>query len=115
MGPAFVVAAAIWRPAPDFAALPVAAVLRDREQRPVSTVRVAMPAHEIALDAVTAAPQPPGHDYELWVETAGGPRSLGLLPARGRKMVPEIPSRLARLARGGKPFVTLEEVGGSPT
>lgn len=109
------VAAAIWRPAPDFAALPVAAALRDRDQRPVWTVRLAMPAREIALEAVAAAPPPAGHDYELWVETAGGPRSLGLLPASGRKVVPEIPARLAQVAGGGKLFVTLEGAGGSPT
>lgn len=112
---ALAVAAAIRRPAPDFAALPVAAVLRDGAQRPVWAVRLALPAHEVALDAIAAASSPVGRVYELWATTAGGPRSLGLLPAAGRKVVPEVPARLARLAGGGKIFVTLEPTGGSPT
>ncbi|HJU19980.1 MAG TPA: hypothetical protein VJ770_26305, partial [Stellaceae bacterium] len=46
---ALAVAAAIQRPAADFADRPILAVLRDGSERPVWEIRLASRAHEIAV------------------------------------------------------------------
>lgn len=97
--------------------MPPIAVVRDAEQHPLWTLRLALAAHEIAVDAVNAAPPPAGHAYQLWLAAPSGAaasaRSLGLMPASGRKVIAEIPALAARLAGTGELVVTLEPAGGS--
>ncbi len=58
----------------------------------------------------TSVPVPSGHDLELWAlpEGASRPRSLGVLPAKGRVVT-------ASLQAGTQLMVSLEPRGGSPT
>jgi anti-sigma-K factor RskA len=109
---AFGVAAAIKREPPRFADPPVA-VVRDGALHPLWSIRLAPDAHEIAVDSIRAAPAPAGHAYQLWLATPDGPRSLGLLPASGRKVIPAIPALAARLAGKGELLVSLEPAHGS--
>jgi anti-sigma-K factor RskA len=114
---AFGVAAAIERAPPRFAAPPLA-IVRDGAQHPLWSIRLAPRAHEIAVDAVRPAPWLEGHAYQLWLRTNDGsaPQSLGLLPARGRKVIPEIPALVTRLAGGrgsGELLVSREPDSGS--
>ena len=113
---ALLVAALIGRPAPDFAARPIVAVLRDATGHPLWAIRLARGAHQIAVDSRAASPVPAGHAYQLWLEApgAGGPRSLGLMPQTGRKTIAETPANIRRLAGRGELTVTLEPWGGSP-
>ena len=114
---AFGVAASVKRQPPDFAALPPIAVVRDAARHPLWTLRLALGAHQIAVDAVSAEPPPAGHAYQLWLASPAGAaadaRSLGLMPASGRKVIAEIPALTARLAGRGELVVTLEPAGGS--
>ncbi len=110
---ALLVAASVKRPPPEFSALPVVATVRDEAGRPLWAIRLAGAAHEIAVDSLAAAEPPAGHAYQLWLDAAGGPRSLGLLPVRGRKVIPEIPSRATQLLGSGTLLVTLEPARGS--
>lgn len=113
---ALAAAAAIKRQPPDFSALPPAAVVRDRQQHTLWTIRVAAAAHLIAVDAVNAPPVPEGHAFQLWLSGPDGSGSLGLLPPAGRKIIPETPRLIARLdAHRGKLGVTLEPARGSVT
>jgi anti-sigma-K factor RskA len=109
---AFVVAAAVKRQPPDFAHLVPIAVIRDSAQRPLWAIRLAGAAHEIAADAL-GGPPPPGRAYQLWLAIPSGAHSLGLLPAQGRKIIPEIPALAARLAGPGELLVSLEAARGS--
>lgn len=113
---ALAVAAAIKRAPADFSGLPPLAVIRDRQHHPLWTIRVAAAAHLIAVDAEDAPPLPAGHAYQLWLSGPDGVQSLGLLPASGRKVIPEVPALVARLGAGrGELSVTLEEARGSVT
>ncbi len=112
---AFLVAALIARPRPDFSALPVVAVVRDGEQRPVWAIRLARRAHLIVADSLRPAPPPAGRVYQLWLTVAGdkAPHWLGLLPQSGRKPIAVTPEN-ARLLRGaGGLVVTSEPEGGA--
>jgi anti-sigma-K factor RskA len=117
---AFGVAAAIDRPAPRFAAPPIA-VVRDAAGHALWSIRVSAAAHEIAVDALNPAPRRPAGDaYQLWLTAPRGPRSLGLLPLAGRKVIPEIPALVARLigadagTDAARLVVSREPEGGSP-
>jgi anti-sigma-K factor RskA len=110
---ALAVAAAVRRAPPRFARLTPFAVVRDAAGRPLWALRLAPAAHEIAADRVGGAPPPAGHAYQLWLALPQGPRSLGLLPATGRKVVPETPAAVARLQGAGALIVTLEAARGS--
>lgn len=112
---ALAVAAAIKRQPPDFSELAPVALVRDRLLHPLWALRVAAPAHLIAVDAIGAPPPPAGHAYQLWLAGSGGARSLGLLPLVGRRVIPETPASIARLGAGGELIVTLEPVRGSVT
>ncbi len=80
---ALLVAALIGRAAPDFAARPIVAVLRDAAGHPLWAIRLACGAGQIAADSLSPPPVPAGHAYQLWLEApgVGGPRPLGLLAA----------------------------------
>ncbi|MGH7054880.1 MAG: anti-sigma factor domain-containing protein [Stellaceae bacterium] len=112
---ALIVAAAIARPAPDFADRPVLAVIRDGDARPVWTIRLAPAAHEIAATSLRAEMAPRSHGFELWLVPAGAtaPRPLGMLPASGSQVIPLIPENAALLARRGTLLVTLEAAEGA--
>ncbi len=110
---AFAVAATIKRPPPDFAALAPIAVVRNEAQRPLWEIRLARAAHQIAIDSRDAMPPPAGRGFQLWLVLPDGARSLGLLPVSGRKVVPEIPAIVDRLAGSGELLVTLEPARGS--
>lgn len=113
---ALLVAALVARPAPDFSALRVVAVVMDTSQQPVWAVRLAPAAHRIAVDALHPQPAPAGQIYQLWLAAVGNasPRPLGLLPQQGRKVIPVTPES-ARLLQAGKGelLVSLEASGGS--
>lgn len=114
---ALLVAALIARPAPDFAALRIVAVLADDAHRPAWAIRLAPAAHQIAADTLRVQSVPAGRAYQLWLSVAGAapPRPLALLPQQGRKVIPVTPANARLLARAaGELFVTLEPVGGSP-
>lgn len=111
---ALLVAAVISREPPDFSSMPVIAVLRDGEQRPVWAIRLARAAHQIAADSLRIETAPTGHVYQLWLSAADAsrPRRLGVLPLSGRKRIAVSP-RNARLLTGiGELLVTLEPPGG---
>jgi|SRR5579863_1548298 len=112
---ALLVAATVKRAPPDFSALPVITIVRDGAQRPLWAIRLARPAHEIAVDALGNGPPPAGRAYQLWLATPAGARSLGLLPVSGRKVLAEIPALTARLAERGELMVTLEPARGADT
>ena len=112
---AFSVAAIVKRPPPDFAALAPIAVVRDAAHRPLWEIRLARAAHQIAIDSIAAAPPPAGRAYQLWLALPDGGHSLGLMPVAGRKLVPEIPAIVDRLAGSGELLVTLEPARGSDT
>ena len=113
---ALLVAAIIAREPPNFSSMPVVAVIRDGEQRPVWAVRLARAAHQIAADSLHAQSVPTGRVYQLWLSTPDGLslHQLGLLPQSGRRRIAVSP-RDARLLIGmGELVVTLEPLGGSP-
>ena len=113
---ALLVAAIIAREPPNFSSMPVVAVIRDGEQRPVWAVRLARAAHQIAADSLHVQSVPAGRVYQLWLSTPDGVplHQLGLLPQSGRKRIAVSP-RDARLLIGmGELVVTLEPLGGSP-
>ncbi len=113
---ALFVAALVARPAPDFSALRVVAVVTDAAQRPAWAIRLAPAAHQIAADAWHPQPAPAGRAYQLWLTGAGKapPRPLGLLPQAGRKVIPVSPENARLMAGAGEMLVTLEPAGGSP-
>ncbi|MGH7059207.1 MAG: anti-sigma factor domain-containing protein [Stellaceae bacterium] len=112
---ALFVAALVARPAPDFSALRVVAVVMDAAQRPAWAIRLAPAAHQIAADAWHPQPAPAGRAYQLWLAGAGkAPHPLGLLPQAGRKVIPVTPENARLMAGAGELLVTLEPVGGSP-
>jgi anti-sigma-K factor RskA len=113
---ALLVAAAVARAPPDFAAAPIVAVLRDTAQQPAWTVRIAGASHLIAADALRSEPPPPGRVYQLWLAVEGGgrPRWLGLLPPAGRKRIAVAPENMRLLSAGiGELVVTSEPEGGA--
>jgi len=112
---AIAVAAAIKRAPPSFAGPPIATVRDASQQQALWSIRIAADAHQLAADALTAAPAPPpGRAYQLWLQTPVGPRTLGLLPTAGREVIPEIPAIAARLSSGaGEVLVSLEPARGS--
>jgi anti-sigma-K factor RskA len=112
---ALIVAALVARPPADFAERPVVAVLRDGGQHPLWSIRLALSAHQIAVDSLAAPAPPSGHVYQLWlsVPKAGPPRPLGLLPQSGRKVIPETPANTRLLSGSGGLLVSLEPTGGS--
>ncbi len=107
---AFLVAAVVKRQAPDFARLPVIAVVRDAAGRPLWQIRLARAAHQIAIDAVGAGPPQAGHVYRLWLVGPKSGHSLGVLPLSGRKVIAEAPFLADRLAGTGELVVTLESL-----
>jgi anti-sigma-K factor RskA len=112
---ALLVAAIIGHDPPEFSSMPVIAVVRDGEQRPIWAVRLARAAHQIAADSVHVQPVPTHHVYQLWLlaSDAAAPHQLGLLPQSGRKRIAVSPE-IARLLTGaGELVVTLEPLGGS--
>jgi anti-sigma-K factor RskA len=115
MAAAFWVAAVVARPAPDFSALRVVAVVTDKARAPVWAVRLAPAAHQIAVDALLREPAGPGQVWQLWLAIAGGapPHPLGLLPQAGRKVIPVTPENARLLAGKGGLLVSLEAAGGS--
>jgi anti-sigma-K factor RskA len=111
-----VVAAVIARDPPDFSDLPIIAVIRDAQQRPVWAIRLARAAHEMAVDSLRDEPPPTDRAYQLWLwfPLAVKPHQLGLLPRSGRKPIAVSPEDCRRLAGAGELVVTLEPKSGSP-
>jgi len=112
---AFGVAAIVKRAPPDFAAVAPIAVIRDEAQRPLWAIRLARDAHEIAVDALAAPVPPIDVAFQLWLAAPSGAQSLGILPLTSRKVIPEIPAIVERLAGSGEMLVTLEPARGSDT
>jgi len=112
---ALLVATLVAREPPDFAQRPVIAVLRDADQRPAWTLRLAPHAHQIAVDSLSPLPPPAGKNYELWLVAPGEvtPQPLALLPLIGRKIIAETPANIHRLAGPGELRVTLEPATGT--
>jgi anti-sigma-K factor RskA len=113
---AFLVAAAVSRGPPDYSGMPVIAVLRDGEQRPIWAIRLARAAHQIAADSLRSETAPAGHVYLLWlsVPDAMAPRRLGVLPQSGRKRIAVSPRNARLLTGAGELLVTIEPPGGPP-
>jgi anti-sigma-K factor RskA len=113
---ALLVAAIIARGPRDFSAMPVIAVLRDAEHRPIWAIRLDRAAHQIAADSLHPQPVPPDRVYQLWLlaPDATAPRPLGLLPQSARKRIAVSSENARLLAGGGELEVTLEPAGGSP-
>ena len=113
---ALLVAVVISRDPPVFSSMPIIAVVRDGEQRPIWAIRLARTAHQIVADSLHIETVPAGYVYQLWLSAAdsGLPRRLGVLPQSGRKQIAVSP-RNARLLTGiGELLVTLEPPGGPP-
>jgi anti-sigma-K factor RskA len=113
---ALLVAAIIARGPPDFSAMPVIAVLRDGEHRPIWAIRLDRAGHQIAADSLRPQPVPSDRVYQLWLlaPDATAPRPLGLLPQSARKRIAVSSENARLLAGGGELEVTLEPAGGSP-
>ena len=112
---ALFVAVIIARDPPDFSTMPIVAVVRDGEQRPVWEIRLARAAHQIAADSIRAQPAPAEHVYQLWLvdHESAGPHQLGLLPQSGRKRIAVSPENARLLIGAGEFIVTIEPFGGS--
>jgi anti-sigma-K factor RskA len=112
---ALIVAAIIAREPPDFSTMPIVAVVRDGEQRPVWEIRLARATHQIAADSIRAQQAPADHVYQLWLVDHGsaGPHQLGLLPQSGRKRIAVSPENARLLIGAGELLVTLEPFGGA--
>jgi anti-sigma-K factor RskA len=112
---ALFVAVIIARDPPDFSTMPIVAVVRDGEQRPVWEIRLARAVHQIAADSIRAQPAPADHVYQLWLldPESPGPHQLGLLPQSGRKRIAVSPENARLLIGAGELLVTLEPFGGS--
>jgi len=90
---------------------PVAAVLTQTAGGAPALLALAGPGGRLTIQPAIPLPPPPeGRDYELWALPAGAlrPRSLGVLPASGRRLE-------AQLAPGTRVLVSLEPKGGSPS
>ena len=113
---ALLVAAIVTRDPPDFSGMPIVAVVRDGEERPLWAIRLARSAHQIAADSLRAQPVTSDRVYQLWLIGAAtaAPRPLGLLPQAGRKRISVSPETARLLTGAGELFVTLEPSGGSP-
>jgi anti-sigma-K factor RskA len=113
---ALLVAAMIAREPPDFSAMPVVAIVRDGEQHPVWTIRLARAAHQIAADSLRPQSVPADRVYQLWllVSDATTPHPIGLMPRSERKVIAVTPENARLLAGEGELEVTLEPIGGSP-
>jgi anti-sigma-K factor RskA len=112
---ALLVAATIAREPPDFSVMPIVAVVRDDQRRPVWEIRLARAAHQIAADSLRPQHAPPDHAYQLWLLVPGStPRPLGLLPQSERKRIAVTPENARLLGGDGALDVTLEPTGGSP-
>jgi anti-sigma-K factor RskA len=112
---ALLVAAIIAREPPDFSAMPIVAVVRDGEQRPIWAIRLARAAHQIAADSLRPQSVPVDRIYQLWLlaPNSPAPRPIGLLPQSGRKRIAVTPENARLLASEGELEVTLEPAGGS--
>ena len=96
--------------------MPIVAVVRDGEQRPIWAIRLARAAHQIAADSLRIETVPAGHVYQLWLSAPGAavPRQLGSCRNRGGSGS-RCRRRNARLLAGvGELVVTLEPPGGPP-
>ena len=113
---ALLVAAVIGRAPPDFSRRPILAVVRDAQNRPVWAIRLADDADQIAVDALRDEPHGADRTYQLWWSAGAGTtaRQIGLLPERGRKIIPVSPEEARLLAGAGLLLVTREPKGGSP-
>ena len=113
---ALLVAASIVRAPPDPSAMPVVAVLRNGEHRPIWAIRLDRTTHQIAADSLRPQPVPLDRVYQLWLlaPNVTAPRPLGLLPQSARKRIPVTSENARLLAGGGELEVTLEPAGGSP-
>jgi anti-sigma-K factor RskA len=111
---ALFVAAIIARGPPDFSAMPVIAVLRDNDHRPIWALRLDRIAHQIAADSLRPQSVPLDRAYQLWLLAPGdrAPRPLGLLPQSARKQIAVTSENARLLAGGGELEVTLEPAGG---
>lgn len=112
---ALLVAAIVSREPADFSSMPIVAVVRDGEQRPIWAIRLARAAHQIAVDSLRVQPAPTAHVYQLWVlvPDASVPHQLGFLPQSGRKRIAVSPENARLLAGSGELVITLEPLGGS--
>ena len=112
---ALFVAVIIARDPPDFSTMPIVAVVRDGEQRPVWEIRLARAAHQIAADSIRPQPALADHVYQLWLvdQESAGPHQLGLLPQSGRKRIAVSPENARLLIGAGEFIVTIEPFGGS--
>ena len=107
---ALLVAAVISRDPPEFSCIPVIAVVRDGEHRPIWEIRLASAAHQIAAASLLTEAAPTGYVHQLWLSAAnaGHPRRLGVLPQSGSKRIAVSPQTVRLLAGAGEVFVTLE-------
>ena len=113
---ALLVAAVISRGPPEYSGMPVIAVVRDGEQRPIWAIRLARAAHQIAADSLRIETVPAGQVYQLWlsVPDAKAPRRLGVLPQSGQKRIAVSPQNARLLTGAGELLVTIEPPGGPP-
>jgi anti-sigma-K factor RskA len=111
------VAAIVHRAPPDLANRPVVAIIRDGQGSALWTLRLGLAAREVLAQSGQVEEAPQGRAYQLWVATPHGTRlhSLGLLPARGERAIPETPTAARLLAGRFRLIVTLEPAQGSPS
>jgi len=96
--------------------LPTVAVLSDKSSQAGWVVQTSYEKGLMTAQALTVTDPGENKAYELWMLPKGeAPKSLGLLPLKGKRSLSLTPERLAVLKRSGALAVSLEPAGGSPT
>lgn len=101
---------------PSQPSLPTIAILSDKSSHAGWVIQTRYDKGLMVARALSVTD--PGKDkvYELWMLPKGeAPKSLGLLPLKGKRSLALTAERLAVLKRSGALAVSLEPAGGSPT
>jgi len=96
--------------------LPTVAILSDKSSQAGWVVQTSLDKRIMTAQALTVSDPGKNKAYELWMLPKGeAPKSLGLLPLKGKRKLDLTDERLAVLKRSGALAVSLEPAGGSPT
>jgi len=96
--------------------IPTVAILSDQSSQAGWVVKTNLDKGFMTAQALTVTDPGSNKAYELWMLPEGeAPKSLGLLPLKGKRSLALTKERLAVLRRSAALAVSLEPAGGSPT